>query len=181
MFPRYWASIAKGWLTRISIGVRDITLTILWKNHCITLINLPWRYHESISIHFCFPIFWWLIFFKSENFDAVAIHQFWSKWTETKPQWLILVNITTNFAPKTHFLELRCPNMYWPEVDFKISEIAKFGPLLAQKRQNWGKFFYLQTPKKGVYWSFLALILGTPSQALKILTVLGCLERVYQV
>ena len=71
--------------------------------------------------------------------------------------------------------------MYWPEVDFKFSEIAKFGPLLAQKRQNWGKFFYLQTPKKGVYWPFLALILGAPTQALKILTVLGCLERVYQV
>ena len=71
--------------------------------------------------------------------------------------------------------------MYWPEVDFKFSDIAKFGPLLAQKRQNWGKFFYLQTPKKGVYWPFLALILGTPSQALKIVTVLGCLERVYQV
>ena len=52
---------------------------------------------------------------------------------------------------------------------------------MAQKRQNWGKFFYLQTPKKGVYWPFLALILGTPSQALKIVTVLGCLERVYQV
>ena len=71
--------------------------------------------------------------------------------------------------------------MYWPEVDFKFSEIAKFGPLLAQKRQNWGKFFYLQTPKKGVFWPFLALLLGTPSQALKILTVLGCLEKVYQV
>ena len=71
--------------------------------------------------------------------------------------------------------------MHWPEVDFKILEKAKFGPLLAQKRQNWGKFFYLQTPKKGVYWPFLALILGTPSQALKIITVLGCLERVYQV
>jgi len=60
-------------------------------------------------------------------------------------------------------------------------EIAKFGPLLAQKRQNWGKFFYLQTPKKGVFWPFLALLLGTPSQALKILTVLGYLEKVYQV
>ena len=71
--------------------------------------------------------------------------------------------------------------MYWPEVDFKFLEIAKFGPLLAQKRQNWGKFFYLQTPKKGVFWPFLALLLGTPSQALKILTVLGCLEKVYQV
>ena len=71
--------------------------------------------------------------------------------------------------------------MYWPEADFRISEIVKFGPLWAQKRQNWGKFFYLQTPKKGVYWPFLALILGTPTQALKILTVMGCLERVYQV
>ena len=69
--------------------------------------------------------------------------------------------------------------MHRPEVDFKILEMPKFGPLLAQKRQKWGKFFYLQTPKKGVYWPFLAVILGKPSQALQILTVLGCLQRVY--
>ena len=72
-------------------------------------------------------------------------------------------------------------DMYQPEVDFRILEMAKFGQLLAQKRQNWGKFFYLQTPKKGVYWPFLALLLGAPTQALKILTVWGCLEKVYQV
>ena len=58
------------------------------------------------------PIFWGLIVSKKENFDTVVIHQFWSKWPETKPQWLILVHITPNFVPKTHFLELRCPNIH---------------------------------------------------------------------
>ena len=104
VFPRYWASIASGWQCKISVGIRDMTLTMLWKNHRKTLINLPWKYHESNSTHFCFPIFGWLIFSKNENFDAVAIHQFWSKWPETKPKWLILVHITTNLAPKTYFL-----------------------------------------------------------------------------
>ena len=89
-----------------------MTLTMLWKNHRKTLINLPWKYHESNSTHFCFPIFGWLISSKSENFDAVAIHQFWSKWPQTKPKWLILVCFTTNFAPKRYFFELRCPNVY---------------------------------------------------------------------
>ena len=41
------------------------------------------------------------------------IHQFWSKWPETKPQWLILVHITSNFVPKTHFFELRCPSTHY--------------------------------------------------------------------
>ena len=85
---------------------------MLWKNHRKTLINLPWKYHESNSTHFCFPIFGWLISSKSENFDAVAIHQFWSKWPQTKPKWLILVCFTTNFAPKRYFFELRCPIIY---------------------------------------------------------------------
>ena len=71
--------------------------------------------------------------------------------------------------------------MYWPEADFKISEIVKFGPLLAQKRQNWWKFFYLQTPKKGVYWPFLAMIPGTPSQGIPKQLEFAVLERLYQV
>ena len=71
--------------------------------------------------------------------------------------------------------------MYWPEADFKISELVKFGPLLAQKRQNWGKFFYLQTPKKGVGWPFLAIIPGTPSQGIPKQLEFAVPERVYQV
>ena len=93
-----------------------MTLTMLWKNHRKTLINLPWKYHESNSTHFCFPIFGWLISSKSENFDAVAIHQFWSKWPQTKPKWLILVCFTTNFVPKRYFFELRCPTGQWPHL-----------------------------------------------------------------
>ena len=46
------------------------------------------------------------------------IHQFWSIWPETKHQWPILVHITTNFVPKTHFFELRCPKAHelWPNL-----------------------------------------------------------------
>ena len=110
MLLRYWASNARGWWFKISVGVGDTTSIVLWKNHRITLIKLPWKHLESSSTHFCFPIFWGRIVSKNENFDAVVIHQFWSKLPETKPQWLILVHITHNFVPKTHFFELRCPS-----------------------------------------------------------------------
>ena len=86
-----------------------MTLTILWKNHCKTLIKLSWKYHSPNYNHFYFSIFRGPIVSKRENFDTVVIHQFWSKWPETKPQWIILVHITPNFVPKTHFFELRCP------------------------------------------------------------------------
>ena len=116
---RYWVSIARGWWFKISVGDRDTTLSVLWKNHRITLIKLPWKHLESSSTHFCFPIFWGRIVSKNENFDAVVIHQFWSKLPETKPQWLILVHITPNFVPKTHFLELRCPTAHLNRDNFE--------------------------------------------------------------
>ena len=90
----------------------SVSQTLGFNFQRVTYQNLNWSwgynfvrfmkkslYNLNEPIHFCLPIFGWLIFFKSENFDAVAIHQFLSKWTDTKPQWLILVNITTNFAP----------------------------------------------------------------------------------
>ena len=58
--------------------------------------------------------------------------------------------------------------------------MAKFGTHLAKKRQNLAKFFYLKTPEERFCWPFLALILGKFSQAPKILTDFGCLERAHQ-
>ena len=118
-----------------------MTLTMLWKNHRKTLINLPWKYHESNSTHFCFPIFGWLISSKSENFDAVAIHQFWSKWPQTKPKWLILVCFTTNFAPKRYFFELRCPNGQTDDIHLILrkaqgTKFGKVGTRVPQLKMN---------------------------------------------
>jgi len=59
VLPRYWASIAKGLQCKISVGVKDLTLTILWKN---LEMEKELIFPESImnlhnSTHFCFSIF----------------------------------------------------------------------------------------------------------------------------
>ena len=89
MFPRYWASIARGWQCKISVGVRDMTLTILWKNHCITLINLPWKYHESNST-FLFSNFWVTDFLQKRKL-----------WCCCDPS--VLKQMTWNQAKMAHF------------------------------------------------------------------------------
>ena len=67
--------------------------------------------------------------------------------------------------------------MIWAEDDLNNSKMAKFCTHLGLKRQDFAKFFLTVkwTPADRVCWSFLALILGTSSQAPKILSDFGCL------
>ena len=86
-----------------------------------------WVMFEFQTIHFSI-----LQSFKQHILRKQTVWQPWINWF-----------VKNSWAELKTSRDVGSLDMYWPEFDFKISEIAKFGSLLAQKRQNCGKFFYL--------------------------------------